>query len=142
MGSLGRELQQAVVSWCSILAARSCTHDVCVFWRWPKTWKLDRLNRVLKQKLRATHRKRTHVPSTAGDGACRDTGTETVSVERIGSDGTPEAFSLFRARRYSRNGAKVYKYVPLLYSCTSIDIVDGHRGKNEKYVIMTTRPKP
>ena len=37
-------------------------------------------------------------PTQEGDGACRDSGSATVGVERIGSDGKPGAFSLFRAR--------------------------------------------
>ena len=53
-------------------------HDICVFWRWLKTWKLERSNRVLKRKLRATHRERRRVPRKTGDGACRDSGSGTV----------------------------------------------------------------
>ena len=30
----------------------------------------------------------------------------------------------------------------LLYCYTSIDIVDGHRGENEKFIVVTTRPEP
>ena len=30
MGSLGTEMHQAVVSWCSLLIARSCMHDIYV----------------------------------------------------------------------------------------------------------------
>ena len=102
MGSLGTEPQQAVVSWFSSLIARSCMHHICVFWRWQKTWKLERSNRVLKRKLRATHRELRRVPRKTGDGACRYSGSVTVGVERIGSDGKPEVFSLFRARPSSR----------------------------------------
>ena len=49
-------------------------------------------------KVRATHRERRRVPRKTGDGDCRDSGSGTVGVERIGSDGKPEAFSLFRAK--------------------------------------------
>ena len=38
--------------------------------------------------------------------------------------------------------SQVLTCVLLLYCCTSIDIVDDRRGKNEKYVIVTTRPEP
>ena len=79
---------------------------MCVLWRWLKTWKLKRSNQVLKRKLRATHLERRPVPRKTGDGACRDSGRETVGIERIGSDGNPEAFSLFRARRSSRKVPK------------------------------------
>ena len=63
--------------------------------------------RVLKRKHRAAHRERRHVPLKTGDGACRYSGSGTVGVERIGSDGKPEAFSLFRARRSSRKVLKL-----------------------------------
>ena len=53
-------------------------------------------------KLRATHRELRRVPRKTGDGACRYSGSVTVGVERIGSDGKPEVFSLFRARPSSR----------------------------------------
>ena len=56
------------------------------------------LTEVLKRKLRATHRERRRVPRKTGDGACRDSASGTVGVDRIGSDGKPGAFSLFRAR--------------------------------------------
>ena len=71
---------------------KSCMHDICVFWRWLNTWKLERSNRVLKPKLRATHRDRMCVPRKTGDKACRDTGSGTVGVERIGSDENPRRF--------------------------------------------------
>ena len=63
--------------------------------------------RVLKRKLWATHRERRHVPPKTGDGACRYSGGGTVGVERLGSDGKPEAFSLFRAKRSSRKVIKL-----------------------------------
>ena len=63
--------------------------------------------RVLKRKFRAAHRERRRVPIKTGDGACRDNGGGTVGVERIGSDGKPEAFSLIRARRSSRKVPKL-----------------------------------
>ena len=91
------------------------THVVRVFWRWLKTWKLERSNRVLKRKLPATHRERRRVPRKTGDGACRDGGSGTVGVERIGSDGKPEAFSLFRGKQSSRKVPKVEQHVLLLY---------------------------
>ena len=67
-------------------------HDIfyiCVFSVWLKTWKLECSNRVLKRKIRATHRVRRRVPRKAGDGACEDSGGGTVGVERIGYDGKP-----------------------------------------------------
>ena len=89
MGCLGREPQQAVVSWCSLLIARSCMHDMCVLWGWLKTWKLERSNRVLKRKFRATHRERRRAPRMTGGGACRDSrgvgwwvSTESVRTEK------------------------------------------------------------
>ena len=51
--------------------------------------------RVLKRKLRAAHRERRRVPLKTGDGAYRYSGGGTVGMERIGSDGKLEAFSLF-----------------------------------------------
>ena len=75
-----------------------CMHDICRFWRWLTTWKLERSNRVLKRKLRATHRGRSRVPRQTGDGACKDSGSGAVGVERICSDGKPEALSSFRAK--------------------------------------------
>ena len=63
--------------------------------------------RVLKRKLRAAHRERRRVPLKTADGACRYSGGGTVGVKRIGSDGKPEAFSLFRARRSSRKVLKL-----------------------------------
>ena len=98
MGSFGAEQQQAVISLFSLSIARSCMHGICGFWRWLKTWKLECSNRVLKRKLRATHRERSRVPRQIGDGACRDSGNGAVGVERIGSDGKPEAFSQFKAK--------------------------------------------
>ena len=53
-------------------------------------------------KIRATHRERRRVPRKTGGGACRDSGSGMVGVEQIGSDGKPEVFSLFRAKRSSR----------------------------------------
>ena len=67
--------------------------------------------RVLKRKLRAAHRERRRVPCKTGDGACRDSGGGTEGVERIGSDGKPEACSLIRARRSSRKVLKLEQYV-------------------------------
>ena len=117
--------------------------EICGFWRWPKTWKLERSNRVLKRKLRATHRERSRVPRKTGDGACRNSGSGTVGVERIGSGGKPEACSLFRAKGDLEESSQgLTTCVLLLYCCTSIDIVDGRRAKTKKYVIMTTRPEP
>ena len=50
--------------------------------------------RAFKRKL-----ERRRVPRKMGDGDyCRDCGSGTVGVERIGSDGKHEAFSLIRAR--------------------------------------------
>ena len=80
---------------------------MCALWRWLKTWKLERSNRVLKRKLRATHRGRRRIPRKTGDEACRDTGSGAVCFERIGSDGKSEEFSLSRARRSSRKVLKV-----------------------------------
>ena len=71
-------------------------HDMCVLWGWLKTWKLERSNRVFKLEVRASHRERLRVPRKTGDGACRDSGGGTVSVERIDSEGKPDAFSLNR----------------------------------------------
>ena len=51
--------------------------------------------RVLKRKLRAGDREQRRVRLKTGDGACRYSGGRTVGVERIGSDGEPEAFSLY-----------------------------------------------
>ena len=76
--------------------------DTCVFRCWMKTWKLEGPNRVLKRELRATHRERRRVSRQTGDRACRDSGSGTVGVEQIGSDGKPDVFSLFRAKRSSR----------------------------------------
>ena len=70
------------------------THIICVFWGLLKTWNLECSNRVLKRQLRATHHVRRRVPRKTGDGACEDHGGGTVGVERIGSDGKPEVFSL------------------------------------------------
>ena len=47
------------------------------------------------------------VPRKTGDGACKNTGSAKVGVERIGSNGKTGAFSLFRARPSSRNVPKV-----------------------------------
>ena len=47
---------------------------ICVLWRWLKTWKLERRNRVLKRKLRATQRERMHVPRKTGDGLAETAG--------------------------------------------------------------------
>ena len=69
------------------------TYTICVLWGWLKAWKLECSNRVLKQKLRATHCVRRHVPRKTGDGAREAGGGGTVGVERIDSDGTLEAFS-------------------------------------------------
>ena len=101
IGSLRTEPHQAVVSWFCLLIAGSCMHDICVFWCWLKTWKLERPNRMLKRKLRATHRERRRVPRKTGGGACTDSGSGMVGVEQIGSDGKPEVFLLFRANRSS-----------------------------------------
>ena len=118
MCCLRRELQQAVVSWCSLLIARSCMREICGFWRWPKTWKLERSKRVLKRKLRATHRERSRVPRKTGDGACRNSGSGTVGVERIGSGGKPEACSLFRAKGDLEESPQgLTTCVLLLYCC-------------------------
>ena len=67
--------------------------------------------RVLKGKPKATHHERRRVPRKTGDGACRDSGGGTEGVERIGSDGKPEACSLIRARRSSRKVLKLEQYV-------------------------------
>ena len=109
MFCLGGELQQAVVYWCSLLIARSCMHDIydmCVL-----GMAEDLEARVLKRKLRAAHRERRRVPLKTGNGARSYNGSGTVGVERTGSDGKPEAFSLFRARRSSRIALKLYQHV-------------------------------
>ena len=46
-------------------------------------------------------------PTQDGRRACRDSGGGTVGVERIGSDGKAEVFSLIRARRSSRKVLKL-----------------------------------
>ena len=80
----GTKLRQAVVSWFSLLIARSGLNDM--LWSWLKTWKLERSNRVRKRKLQATHRERRRVPRKMGDGDCRNSVSGTVGVERIGYD--------------------------------------------------------
>ena len=139
MGYLRTEPHQAVVSWFCLLIARSCMHDIMCILEFAE---LERPNRVLKRKLRATHRERSRVPRKTGGGACRDSGSGKVGVERTGCDGKPGAFSLFRARRSSTKVPQDLTCILLLYCCTSIDIVDGRRGENGKYVTMTTRPEP
>ena len=103
MGGLEGELQQAVVSWCSLLIARSCMHGINYMRVLGLAEDLEArvLKSMLKRKLRATHRVRRRVPRKTGDGTCKDSGGGTVGVERIGSDGNPEAFSLLRAKRSS-----------------------------------------
>ena len=95
MGYLRTEPHQAVVSWFCLLIARSCMHDIMCILEFAE---LERPNRVLKRKLRATHRERSRVPRQTGDGACKDSGSGAVGVERICSDGKPEALSSFRAK--------------------------------------------
>ena len=63
--------------------------------------------RVLKGKPRATHRERQRVPRKTGDGACKYSGGGKEGVERNGSDGKLDTFSLCRARRSSRKVPKV-----------------------------------
>ena len=131
-GSFGTEPKQTVVSWSSLLIARSCMHDICVFSRWLKTWKIERSNRVLKPKLRATQRERRRVCHKTGDKACRDSGSGTMGVEPIGSDGNPESFSVFWSKAiFTKSCQGLTTCVSLLYCSTSTDVVDGRRGKNE-----------
>ena len=92
MGYLRTEAHQAVVSWFCLVITRSCMHDICVFWCWLKTWKLEHPNRALKRKLRAAHRERRRVPRKTAGGSCRDSGSVMVGVEQIGSDEKPEVF--------------------------------------------------
>ena len=47
--------------------------------------------RVHKGKPPEKRHERRRVPRKAGDGACRDSGGETESIERNGSNGKPEA---------------------------------------------------
>ena len=126
-----------------LLIARSCIHDICVFWCWLKTWKLERPNRVLKRKLRVTHRERRRVPRENGDGACRDSGSGVVGVERIGSDGKPEAFSQFNAK-----GDLQEKFPRFKNMCITAVLLYQYRHcgrppwEKREIVSMTTRPEP
>ena len=70
---------------------------------WLKTWKLE----CSSEKLRAAHREQRRIPRKTGDEACRDRWGGTVGVERMGSDGKPELFSIIRARRSSRKVLKL-----------------------------------
>ena len=106
---------------------RDCACMTCLwlFWGWLKTWKLECSNPVLKRKLRATHRVRRRVPRKTGDGACGDSGGGTVGVERIGSDGKPETFSLIRARRPWRKVLKLEQHVTIYqgnYCCIAVRV--------------------
>ena len=97
MGCSGGELQQAVVSWCSLLIARSCMHDIYCIWVLGLAEDLEA--RVLKSSPQ------TKAPGNTPRAKARPTqysGGVAVGVERIVSDGKLEAFPLFRARRSSR----------------------------------------
>ena len=69
------------------------------------------LKSSVQMNLQATHRERRRVPRKTGDGACRDMGSGALGVERIGSDGKLEAFSLLGARRSSREVPKFEQHV-------------------------------
>ena len=60
-----------------------------------------------QRKAPGTHHERRCTPRKAGDGVCRYSVGGTEGVERNGSDGKPEALSLFRARRSSRSIPKL-----------------------------------
>ena len=84
------------------------TYFIYVFWGWLNE---DLEARVLKSSPQTkapgnTPRAKAR-PTQDGQRACEDSGGGTVDVERIGSDGKPEAFSLFRARRSSRKVLKL-----------------------------------
>ena len=87
MGSFGTELQQAVVSWCSLLFARSCIHDTMCVSALAEVLEA----RALKSSAQttATHRERRRAPRMTGGGACRDSrgvgwwvSTESVRTEK------------------------------------------------------------
>ena len=79
--------------------------------------------RALKRKPRATHRERRHVARKTGDGACRDCGSGTVGVERIG-------------KAVFKKSSQALPTCNLLYCCTRIDTVDGRRVKHENYILF------
>ena len=89
MGYLRTEPHQAVVSWFCLLIARSCMHDIMCILEFAE---LERPNRVLKRKLRATHRERSRVPRKTGGGACRDSGSGMVGVEQTVPTENPRCF--------------------------------------------------
>ena len=75
-------------------------------------------------------------PTQEGRRGSRNSGSGMVGVEKIGSDGKPEVFSLFRAKRSSRKVRNVYQHVYYgcvlrLYCCTSIYISTAAAGKTK-----------
>ena len=113
---------------------------VCVLWRWLKTWKLERWNRVLKRTPGNTPRANAR-PTQDGrrglqrqrerDGGCR------ANWFRRKTRGVFIIYSKAIFRKISQG----LTCVLVLYCFTSIDIIaDSRLGKNEKYVIMTLDP--
>ena len=130
----------------SLLIARSCTHDIytCVV--------------VLAEDLVARALKSSG-PRKAPGSTTRANARPTYARRATGLAETTGAGRWCRANRFRRKTRGVFitgskaifnnssqcltSCVSLLYWCTSIDIVDGRRGQNEKCVIMTTRrPEP
>ena len=143
MGSFGTKQQQAVVSWLSLLITRSCMHDICEFWRWLRlgssTAQIECSNENSGQHTAsevASHaRQATGLAETAGTG--RWVSSESVPTEN------PRRFHYLEDKAiFMKSSQGSTTCVVLLYCCTSKDVVDGRRGKNEKRVIMSTRPEP
>ena len=141
MGSFGTEPQQAIVSWFCLLIARSCVHVICVFWRWLKTWKLERSKSSARTKAPgntasevASHaRQATGLAETAGAG--RWVSSESVPTENPRRFHNLEQMAIFKKRSQG------------LTTCISALLLYQYRHcgrpqwKNEKYLIMTTRPE-
>ena len=108
MGSFGTELQQAVVSWCSLLFARSCIHDTMCVSALAEVLEARALKSSAQTKVPGNTPRAKARPSHDGRrGLQRQPWSGMVGVDRISSDGKAEPFSLFGARRSSREVPQV-----------------------------------
>ena len=106
MGFLGTELQQAIVSWCYLLIARSHMYDICVFWRWLKTWGLKCSEKTPGNPPRAKAR-----PTQDGWRGFQRPREQHGECREHRFRRKPEAFKLHRGRRSLGKVPKVWQHV-------------------------------
>ena len=144
MGSFGTETQQAVVSWFSILIARSCMHDIyyiCMCFGVGGTPGSSSAQIECSKKTPGNTPLAKARPSQDGQRGLqrqreRDGGCRANRFRRK----TRGVFIIY-SKGIFKKSSQGLTCVLLLYCCTSRHCRRSS-WENEKYVIITTRPNP